>query len=44
VFPGADFVRRKKGAIEIGNIASWASGRGYRHLCVVNENLKRPSE
>jgi ribosome production factor 1 len=45
VFPGAEFVRRKKGkGFELGRIAGWAAGRGYRHLCVVNEDMKQPSE
>jgi ribosome production factor 1 len=44
VFPGAEFIRRKKGkGFEIGRIASWAAGRGYKHLCVINEDMKKPS-
>lgn len=44
VFPGAEFIRRKKGkGFEIGWIAAWAAGRGYKHLCVVNEDHKKPS-
>lgn len=44
VFPGAEFIRRKKGkGFEMGRIAGWAAGRGYKHLCVVNEDMKKPS-
>lgn len=44
VFPGAEYIRRKTGkGFDIGWIASWAAGRGYKHLCVVNEDMKRPS-
>jgi ribosome production factor 1 len=44
VFPGAEFIRRKKGkGFEIGWIAAWAANRGYKHLCVVNEDHKKPS-
>lgn len=45
VFPGAEFIRRKKGkGFEMGRIAGWAAGRGYKHLLVVNEDMKKPSE
>ena len=45
VFPGAEFIRRKKGkGFEMGRIAGWAASRGYKHLCVVNEDVKKPSE
>jgi ribosome production factor 1 len=44
VFPGAEFFPRKKQGFELGRIAGWASGRGYRHLCVVNEDMKKPSK
>lgn len=45
VFPGAEFIRRKKGkGFELGRIAGWAAGRGYKHLCVVNEDMKKPSQ
>jgi ribosome production factor 1 len=45
VFPGAEFVRRKKGqGFEIGKIAGWAAKRGYGSLMVVNEDRKKPSE
>lgn len=45
VFPGAEFIRRKKGkGFEMGRIAGWAADRGYKHLCVVNEDMKKPSE
>lgn len=45
VFPGAEFIRRKKGkGFELGKIAGWAADRGYKHLCVVNEDTKKPSE
>lgn len=44
VFPGAEFIRRKKGkGFEIGWIAAWAGTRGYKHLIVVNEDMRRPS-
>ena len=44
VVPGAEFIRRKKGKhFEMGNIASWASGRGYSNMIVVNEDMKKPS-
>jgi ribosome production factor 1 len=44
VFPGAEFIRRKKGkGFEMGRIAGWAADRGYKHLCVVNEDMKKPS-
>ncbi|KAK7056275.1 Ribosome production factor 1 [Paramarasmius palmivorus] len=43
VFPGAEFIRRKKGkGFEMGRIAGWAAGRGYKHMCVVNEDMKKP--
>ncbi|KAJ7228258.1 anticodon-binding protein [Mycena pura] len=42
VFPGAEFVKRKKGkGFEMGRIAGWAAGRGYKHMCVVNEDSKK---
>lgn len=45
VFPGGEFIRRKKGkGFEVGRIAGWAADRGYKHLCVVNEDMKKPSE
>ncbi|KAF8573600.1 Brix-domain-containing protein [Ramaria rubella] len=44
VFPGAEFVRRKKGqGFEIGRIAGWAAKRGYGSLMVVNEDRKKPN-
>ncbi|KAJ7126424.1 anticodon-binding protein [Mycena crocata] len=44
VFPGAEFIRRKKGkGFELGRIAGWAAGRGYKHMCVVNEDSKKPN-
>lgn len=44
IFPGAEFIRRKKGkGFEVGRIAGWAAGRGYKHVCVVNEDHKKPS-
>ncbi|KAF8239328.1 Brix-domain-containing protein [Tricholoma matsutake] len=44
VFPGAEFIRRKKGkGSEPGRIAGWAADRGYKHLCVVNEDMKKPN-
>ena len=45
VFPGAEFVRRKKGkGFELGRIAGWASGRGYGSMVVINEDHKKPSK
>ncbi|GLB41858.1 putative brix [Lyophyllum shimeji] len=44
VFPGAEFIRRKKGkGFELGRIAGWAAGRNYKHLLVVNEDMKKPN-
>jgi ribosome production factor 1 len=44
VFPGAEFRRRKGGkGFELGRIAGWAADRGYKHMCVVNEDMKKPS-
>ncbi|KAH7914845.1 Brix-domain-containing protein [Hygrophoropsis aurantiaca] len=44
VFPGAEYIRRKKGkGFELGRIAGWAAGRGYKHLLVVNEDMKKPN-
>ena len=44
VFPGGEFIRRKKGKkFELGRISGWAANRGYKHLCVVNEDTKTPS-
>lgn len=44
IFPGAEFIRRKKGkGFELGRIAGWAAGRGYKHMCVVNEDFKKAS-
>ncbi|KIJ20859.1 hypothetical protein PAXINDRAFT_125350 [Paxillus involutus ATCC 200175] len=44
IFPGAEFIRRKKGkGFEMGRIAGWAVGRGYKHLLVVNEDMKKPN-
>ncbi|KAL4073010.1 anticodon-binding protein [Scleroderma yunnanense] len=44
VFPGAEYIRRKKGkGFEVGRIAGWAAGRGYKHLVVVNEDMKKPN-
>ena len=44
VFPGSEFIRRKKGkGFEMGRIAGWAADRGYKHLCVVNEDMKKAS-
>jgi len=45
IFPGAEFVRRKKGrGFEVGRIAGWAADRGYQKMLVVNEDVKKPSE
>ncbi|TFK26214.1 Brix-domain-containing protein [Coprinopsis marcescibilis] len=44
VFPGAEFIRRKKGkGFEMGRIAGWCADRGYKHLIVVNEDMKKPN-
>lgn len=44
IFPGAEYIRRKKGkGFEIFRIAGWAAERGYKHLLVVNEDMKKPS-
>ncbi|EPQ56372.1 Brix-domain-containing protein [Gloeophyllum trabeum ATCC 11539] len=44
IFPGAEFIRRKKGkGFEMGKIAMWAGARGYTNLCVVNEDQKKPN-
>ncbi|KAI6016086.1 anticodon-binding protein [Pisolithus microcarpus] len=44
VFPGAEYVRRKKGkGFELGRIAGWAARRGYKHMLVVNEDMKKPN-
>ncbi|KZW00033.1 Brix-domain-containing protein [Exidia glandulosa HHB12029] len=45
VFPDSEFVRRlrKSRAFSIGNIANWASKRGYTSLIVVNEDRKVPN-
>lgn len=45
VFPGAEFIRRKKGrGFEMGRIAGWAADRGFQKMLVVNEDVKRTSE
>ncbi|KAI6023584.1 anticodon-binding protein [Pisolithus microcarpus] len=44
VFPGAEYVRRKKGkGFELGRIVGWAARRGYKHMLVVNEDMKKPN-
>lgn len=44
IFPGAELIRRPKGkGFEMGRIASWAAGRNYSHLIVVNEDMKKPN-
>jgi ribosome production factor 1 len=44
IFPGAEFIRRKKGkGFELGRIAGWAADREYKHMLVINEDMKRPS-
>jgi len=44
IFPGAEYIRRKRGkGFELGRIAGWAAGRGYKHLLVVNEDMKKPN-
>lgn len=44
VFPGAEFIRRKRGhGFEMGRIAGWAANRGYGAMIVVNEDMKKPS-
>jgi ribosome production factor 1 len=45
VFPGAEFIPRKKGkGFEMGRIAGWAAERGFQHMCVVNEDMRKPSQ
>lgn len=45
VFPGAEFIRRKRGhGFEMGRIAGWAGDRGYGAMMVVNEDMKKPSK
>ena len=45
IFPGAEFVKRKAGkGFELGRIAGWAAGRGFSHMMVVNEDMKKMSE
>lgn len=45
LIPGAEFIRRKKGSgFEMGRVAGWAANRGYSSLCVVNEDMKKPSK
>lgn len=45
VFPGAEFIRRKRGhGFELGRIAGWAANRGYGAMVVVNEDVKKPSK
>ncbi|KAG9099264.1 hypothetical protein FS749_001681 [Ceratobasidium sp. UAMH 11750] len=44
VFPGAEFIRRKRGhGFEMGRIAGWAGNRGYGAMIVVNEDMKKPN-
>ncbi|CAE6418211.1 unnamed protein product [Rhizoctonia solani] len=44
VFPGAEFIRRKRGhGFEMGRIAGWAANRGYGAMIVVNEDTKKPN-
>jgi ribosome production factor 1 len=44
LLPGGEFIKRKKGkGFEMGRIAGWAAGRNYSCLCVVNEDMKKPS-
>ncbi|KAG9128538.1 hypothetical protein FRC07_003427 [Ceratobasidium sp. 392] len=44
VFPGAEFIRRKRGhGFEMGRIAGWAGNRGYGAMLVVNEDMKKPN-
>ncbi|KAB5594488.1 Ribosome production factor 1 [Ceratobasidium theobromae] len=44
VFPGAEFIRRKRGhGFELGRIAGWAANRGYGAMVVVNEDVKKPN-
>ena len=39
VVPGVEYVQRKKGkGFEVGCIAGWAAGRGYKHLVIVNKD------
>ncbi|KAG8684475.1 hypothetical protein FRC08_013670 [Ceratobasidium sp. 394] len=44
VFPGAEFIRRKRGhGFEMGRIAGWAGNRGYGAMIAVNEDMKKPN-
>ncbi|KAG8689459.1 hypothetical protein FRC09_012414 [Ceratobasidium sp. 395] len=44
VFPGAEFIRRKRGhGFEMGRIAEWAGNRNYGAMIVVNEDMKKPN-
>ena len=45
MFPGTEYVQRKKGkGFKVGQIAEWAAVRGYKHLVIVNEDMKKLSE
>jgi ribosome production factor 1 len=44
IFPGGEFIRRKKGRkFDLDKVAGWAADRGYKHMFVVNEDMKKPS-
>jgi ribosome production factor 1 len=45
IFPGGEFFKRPKGkGFEIGRVARWAAKRGFKAVCVVNEDHKIASE
>jgi len=42
VCPGAEYMRKKNGkAFEVGRIAGWAAGSGYKHSAIVNKDMKK---
>ncbi|BFZ55452.1 Ribosome production factor 1 [Savitreella phatthalungensis] len=43
VFPLSETIRRGTGKYTIGDIAKYASNRGYQNLVVVNEDRKKPN-
>jgi len=43
-FLALSLLREKKGqGFEMGRIAGWAAGRNYKHLLVVNEDMRKPN-
>lgn len=43
IFPLSETIRRGTGKYKIGDIAKYASNRGYQNLIVVNEDRKKPN-